>query len=96
MKRGPISEKASRHMARVKELPCCCCGASGPSHAHHILQGRTPGRRAPDWLTIPVCDDCHVGSHNGIHAMHRMWDVMKLSEFEALDATLEKLYGHLR
>lgn len=94
MKRStPITAAASRHMARVKELPCGVCGASGPSHAHHVIEGRTPGRKAPDWMTMPLCEDCHEGGLNGIHGQRRMWSVMKLNEFDVLNATLEKLYG---
>lgn len=97
MKRSTaISAAASRHMARVKELPCGVCGASGPSHAHHMLAGRIPGRKSPDWLTMPLCDDCHQGSHNGIHGERRMWDVMRTNEQVVLAATLERLYGAAR
>lgn len=85
--------KAQKHMFRVKELPCSVCGASGPSDAHHILEGRTPGRKSPDWLTIPLCKDCHVGSHNGIHGQRRVWDVLKKTEAQCLNDTLERLYG---
>ena len=85
--------KAQKHMHRVKELPCAVCGTSGPSDAHHILEGRTPGRKSPDWLTIPLCKDCHQGSHNGIHGQRRMWDVMKKTEAQCLNDTLERLYG---
>jgi len=85
--------KAQNHMFRVKELPCAVCGASGPSDAHHILEGRTPGRKSPDWLTIPLCKDCHQGSHNGIHGQRRIWDVLKKTEAQCLNDTLERLYG---
>lgn len=94
MKRSTsISRAASAHIARVKALPCCVCGAPGPSDAHHILEGRTPGRRAPDWLTVPLCHDCHRGSANGIHGQRRMWNVMKKTELVCLNETLEALYG---
>ncbi len=80
------------HIGRVKELPCSVCGASGPSDAHHILAGRTPGRKSPDFLVIPLCKDCHQGSHNGIHGQRRMWDVMKKSEQDCLADTIERLF----
>lgn len=85
--------KARDHIGRVKELDCGVCGASGPSDAHHILEGRTPGRKSPDWLTIPLCKDCHQGSVNGIHGQRRMWLVTKSSEAQILNDTLEALYG---
>lgn len=86
------SIKAKRHMGRVASLPCAVCGAQ-PVEVHHILDGRTPGRRSPDWLTIPLCPDCHRGSHNGIHGQRSMWDVMKKTELQCLADTLESLYG---
>jgi hypothetical protein len=85
--------KAREHIGRVKALPCAVCAASGPSDAHHILEGRIPGRKSPDWLVIPLCKDCHQGSFNGIHGQRRMWSVMKANELECLNATLETLYG---
>lgn len=87
-----MSAAAKRHLTRVAALPCCVCGADGVE-IHHILEGRTPGRRSADWLAIPVCPDCHRGSENGIHGRRNMWNVMKLSELDALAGTLERLYG---
>ena len=81
-----------RHMVRVKELPCAVCGQAGPSDAHHILEGRTPGRKSPDLLTIPLCRDCHMGSHNGIHGSRRLWDVMKKTELDCLADTIRRLF----
>ena len=86
----------SRHVARVKALPCAVCGQGGPSDAHHILDGRTPGRKNPDWLVIPLCKDCHQGSKNGIHGQRIMWNVKKASEAQCLHDTLRTLYGHIR
>jgi hypothetical protein len=42
------------HLLRIKEMDCSLCGASGPSDAHHILEGRCPGRKSPDMLAIAV------------------------------------------
>jgi hypothetical protein len=88
----PATAAAKRHMGRVSELPCCLCGV-GRVHVHHILQGRTPGVRSPDWLTIPVCDDCHQGERNGIHGQQVMLKVSKTTEHQLLNDTLEALYG---
>lgn len=84
------AEKA--HILRVKELPCAVCGAPGPSDAHHILEGRTPGRKAPDLLVVPLCKSCHQDNHNGIHGQRRMWDVMKATELVCLADTIERLF----
>lgn len=91
-----MSEIDRAHVGRVKALGCAVCGAHGPSDAHHILEGRTPGRKSPDWLTIPLCKDCHQGSLNGIHGQRRMWDVMKANELQCLNDTLRALYGRKR
>ena len=86
--------KRSDHMKLVKELPCAVCGQAGPSDAHHILAGRVPGRKVDDMLTIPLCKDCHQGSHNGIHGERRMWDVMRKNELDCLADTIARLmYG---
>jgi hypothetical protein len=85
--------KAERwHITRVKCLPCAVCGAHAPSDAHHILEGRTPGRRCSDFCVIPLCKDCHQDSRNGIHGQQFMWQVMKKTELECLADTIEKLF----
>ena len=82
-------------MARVAEYGtdngCACCGATF-AHVHHILEDRTPGRKADDWLTIPLCLECHTGTH-GIHGTRQRWSLNKMSETKALAATLEGIYG---
>jgi hypothetical protein len=85
----------ARHMARVAELPCACCGVM-PVEVHHMLQGRTPGRMSPNWLTIPLCPDCHRGSKNGVHGEQGMLKVMRTNEHDMLADTLNKLYGHIK
>lgn len=91
-----MSDAARRHIHAVKELSCAVCGRAGPSDAHHILEGRTPGRKSPDALAIPLCKDCHQGSHNGIHGQRRMWEVMKKTELGCLADTIERLYWRTR
>lgn len=82
-----------QHMDRVAQLRCGVCEQPGPVELHHILEGRTPGRRSPDWLVIPLCHDCHQGSANGIHGRRAMWAITKKSELDVLAETLEKIYG---
>jgi hypothetical protein len=72
------------HLQKVKMLPCGVCGAAGPSDAHHIEQGL-------QYLCIPLCKDCHQGSHNGIHGRRAMWNVTKKTEQTVLNDTIEKL-----
>lgn len=80
------------HMEKVARLNCALCGTN-PVELHHILEGRTPGRRSPNWLVIPLCPDCHRGDHNGIHGRQAMLNIMKTNELELLAQTLEQVYG---
>ncbi len=79
-----ISARERLHLARVKELPCGVCGAAGPSEAHHVEQHQ-------QYLCIPLCEDCHRGSFNGVHGQKRIWNVKKLSELDVLNETLRSL-----
>lgn len=83
------NEKA--HLARLHELPCAVCGATEGIQAHHILDGRIPGRKSPDFTAIPLCADCHQDPQNGIHGLKCMWSVFHQWELKALGETVEKL-----
>jgi hypothetical protein len=74
----------SRHVERIKGMPCAVCGAPSPSEAHEIEQGQ--------WFTsVPLCPSCHRDGHNGIHGQKRMWAVMRQTELSALNQTIERL-----
>lgn len=74
------------HVTRIKEMPCGVCETRGPSEAHEIEQGQ--------WFTsIPLCEDCHRGSFNGIHGQQRIWKVKKLTELLVLNNTVRDLYA---
>ena len=79
-----LSPRERRHLAAVKEMPCGVCGAAGPSDAHHIEQHQ-------QFLCIPLCKDCHQGSHNGIHGRRAIWNVTKKTEMSVLNDTVEQL-----
>lgn len=80
------------HLSKIHALPCGLCGANNVE-AHHILEGRTPGRKSPDALAIPLCVDCHRGEENGIHGRRAMWNIYRKSELDILAETIEKLYA---
>lgn len=65
-------------------MSCIVCDASGPSEAHHIRQG-------DHFSCLPLCKDCHTGSHNGIHGRQAIWKVMKLDELGALNLLIERM-----
>ena len=79
-----ISAKEKQHLAKIKEMSCGVCGQSGPSDAHHIVQHY-------QYTAIPLCKDCHQGSHNGIHGRRSIWKVMKKDEMTVLNDTIYKL-----
>lgn len=88
-----MSTKGKRHLQRVadygQQVGCIVC--AGPyAHLHHILEGRTPGRKSGDFCTIPLCIECHTGTH-GIHGTRQRWSLHKADELEALNRTLEAL-----
>jgi len=76
--------KERNHLAKIKEMGCGVCGAAGPSDAHHIVQHE-------QYLCIPLCKDCHMGSFNGIHGEKRIWNVYKVDEMSVLNETIRSL-----
>jgi hypothetical protein len=90
--------EGKRHMQRVAEWGrdngCVVCNEP-MAHVHHMLADRTPSRKADDWLTMPLCWECHVGT-DGIHGTRQRWSMRKMSETQALAETLAALYGRVR
>lgn len=88
-----MSLAGKRHMGRVAQLGmdrgCVVCGDTF-AHVHHIIDGRTPGRKSSDFTTIPLCLECHTGTH-GIHGTKHRFSMHKTSELDALGRTLEWL-----
>lgn len=87
-----------RHMGRVAEYGqrngCVVCHEPAV-HVHHVLEGRTPGRRSGNFCTIPLCYECHEGK-GGIHGTRERWSLNKASELAALDEVLEGIYGGVK
>lgn len=79
-----LTKREREHVGRVKEMDCSCCGASGPSEAHHIEQHK-------QWVCIPLCESCHRSSFNGIHGQARIWNVLKKTEMSCLNDTIQRL-----
>lgn len=88
-----MSTAGKRHLQKVAEFGqengCIVCGEPF-AHVHHILEGRTPGRKSGDFCVVPVCLECHTGT-DGIHGTRKRWSLHKASELEALNRTLEAL-----
>lgn len=88
----------SAHMGRIAGMQCICCyllsrRQESKTDVHHIRTGQGGQQRAGHMLTLPLCHfDCHQGS-NGIHGDQTYLRILKMSELDLLDVTLERLYG---
>jgi len=86
--KGPLGQKVERqgkdpaHMAKVAQLPCVICHEFGMQQrsrtaVHHCIHGRYGTRKAPDAMTIPICDGHHQGlvdtSKLAIHQRPSEW-----------------------
>lgn len=74
------------HVQWVKSQACIVCDKPGPSIAHHI-------RQESHFYTVPLCEDCHTGDHNGIHRSKCMWKVMKMDEMDALAKLVQLMHS---
>lgn len=83
------AEKA--HMDAVASLPCVCCGSHGVQ-VHHLREGQGMSQRASNWLTIPLCPECHTGP-NGLHGNRSLMRIQKIEEIDLLARTIEALHG---
>lgn len=81
-----LAERA--HMARVAALGCLLCGQ--PAEVHHLREGQGMQQRASNWLTVPLCPDCHRGPR-GIHGDRSALRVRKLEELDLLAMTIERM-----
>ena len=85
-----MTTKAEReHMARVASLPCACCGQYGVQ-VHHIRDGHGMSQRASNFLTVPLCPECHTGQY-GVHGDKSRMRARKQSELDWLADTIERL-----
>jgi len=84
-----------RHMDRVSRMGCMLCRALGrpsdaPATVHHIREGQGMSQRASNWMTIPLCPDCHQGK-NGIHGDKTLLRIAKVEELDLLAMVIERL-----
>ena len=91
-----MSNAAKRHMSRVAEQGCALCRVIGfdesPAEIHHLRTGAGAGRRASDWLVIPLCPDHHRGTH-GIHGDRAAFRNAGVDELDLLANTIALAMG---
>tara|TARA_R110000851_G_scaffold226756_1_gene379620 strand:+ start:257 stop:580 length:324 start_codon:yes stop_codon:yes gene_type:complete len=55
----------------IMGLPCAGCGNNWDDVCAHHKTGGGMGTKAPDWETIPLCNNCHLDIHTsnsfGLH-----------------------------
>lgn len=86
-----MKKSQQQHLSRVAALPCACCGAAPPSCVHHIREGVGLSQRSSDFLTVPLCPDCHQGPA-GVHGDRSLMRVFKTSELQMLARAIEALH----
>jgi len=90
----PSSAAGRAHMGRVAALGCILCRRlSYGEHAaevHHIRTGQGAAQRASDWLTVPLCPDCHRGPH-GVHGDRALLRSARVTEMDLLADTIAAL-----
>lgn len=88
------------HLARVARLTCCICDAFGMhqtsnTQVHHVFHGRYATDRAPDHMTIPLCEGHHLGmfdtSKLAIHRDKAAWAEAYGPDHEWVAPTLDRL-----
>lgn len=82
-------------MAKIKELPCVLCSLlerpqEAPTEVHHIREGQGLAQRANDYLTVPLCVECHRGP-NGIHGDRTYLRILKVTELDLLAETIKEM-----
>lgn len=88
-------------MGRIAKMACICCTLLGRTQTsktdvHHVRVGHGGAQRAGDFCTVPLChDDCHQG-RNGVHGEQTYLRLLKMTQIDLLNATLERLYGDAR
>jgi hypothetical protein len=84
----------AKYMGRVAELGCILCDQLGrpnmPAQVHHVREGQGMAQRANSYLTVPLCPQCHTGTH-GIHGDRQLLKQAKLDEMDLLALTIERL-----
>lgn len=86
-----MTRAEKKHVDRVAAQPCAICDAHGV-HVHHIREGQGMAQRASNWLTIPLCPDCHLGPR-GVHGDKSVLRARKVGELDLLAQTLERIYA---
>ena len=68
----------TEYLEHTRKQACLCCGRMNMSEVHHLkIAGQTgTGYKADDWLTIPLCRECHIEDlhRNGQESFYANFD----------------------
>jgi hypothetical protein len=83
------------YMGRVAALDCVICRLLGQrqstrTEVHHARAGAGMAQRGGNFLTIPLCSDCHRGS-DVIHGSRNLLRMLRMGELDLLDITIGEL-----
>jgi hypothetical protein len=85
-----LEEKA--YLKAVKRLPCCTIGCGRtPCDAHHIKDMTGAGLKENDFMTIPLCKECHQEGKQSVHKAKKTWERINGTQREHVEKTQEKL-----
>ena len=92
-----VTTKAEKaHLGRVAALGCGLCRLIGygptPAQVHHLREGQGMAQRAQHWLSIPLCEPHHTGTH-GIHGDRTAFKNARVDEMDLLADTIQQLAG---
>lgn len=59
-----MANESREYLRLIRSMPCCSCGHSPPSEAHHHTGRRGKGQRAHDHAAMPLCWKCHRAIHD--------------------------------
>lgn len=90
---SPEGQAALEYMGKVKQLPCCVCGAPAPSDAHHCYHGRYGSRRSSDFDVIPLCKAHHQDGPEAIHNAKETWAVKHGPDYSYIEQTRKLVDG---
>lgn len=89
-----MNAKEKHWLSRIASLPCVLCRKLGRHtvgvHVHHVREGQGMGQRAQNFLSIPLCPECHEGRH-GIHGDRMLFRQAKCDEMDLLSDTIEQM-----
>lgn len=83
--------EGKEYIGYVKRLPCCICGASPPSDAHHPISGRYGTRKAPDASVIPLCKAHHQWGPEAIHNGKSGWEARHGPDTDYIEQTRKRV-----